>query len=926
MPRRPIVLVQILVLALAVMWTPAQAAEPDYMGLDELRSMLAQNPSGISGHFMTIKGGPAVSQQTPVQVAMTVRAIADNEGPGGSSLILFEVTDADVLKTGGIAQGMSGSPLYINQKMIGALSYGATFTLNGLGLATPIEYMLDTQRNFPPTSRTFTLERPVRTDSAGMVRRIRIGTTASERAGTVTMQPAFALQVSGIPKGSAAYRRFEALGGRTGLPLGAGGGQCAAGSGFTSSFDAGTSLGAYYALGSVDLGGYGTVTYRDGDSVLGFGHPMSWVGQTDLFATSAWISGIWGSSEIPYKLGCAGQVQGALTQDRSAAVGVDTATTPATTPVTSTITLDTGTARTATGATSVASGTFQQGLGAEVSAIAVSEPIYRLADQIAMPGTAVTTTTVKVSDGTQSYTITRPNLFSDLDVLGAAAQDTATIVSTLFGTPGIEPTVESVDLTATIDQSTRIAQITGVRGGPLSVGPNEVLVTLKPQGRAAVVVPVQIDIPGGVALEAGLSVDGGAYSIPDEPVESGTQDYDSLAAMVDVLNAAPPNNELVVTMFDSQGQSVRVGKAATDYVLAGSLAPGIPSGSLMADLPEATLGDTVRLETAVSGVPDGAQITFEQRAAGGTAWQPVGVVAYSASSGAGLDVTPDASTSYRASWPGDANTLGWSATTDVALSPPLAVSGVWRGKAWAVTVSSAPELAGSAFRIQARRDSGWKDVTGGTLAADGTASLRWKQGPADVRVRAALAASQRFRAVTSPATTLSALDLIVTPDGQARPAGNVTVQLRTPAGKAVTDVRYRIQRSVRDGWEPVETGRLRKTTRVWLGNGDYRVVVPKQQGVPTDIRTRSTVSVATVLITKQSGGRGVARLTARPAIPLRFTVQQQQAGRWRTVGGWRRLTPPGNRWQRELPTGRYRFVVDQQAGFAGATSEVVRVR
>ena len=50
------------------------------------------------------------------------------------------MTDPVMKDIGGIAAGMSGSPLFIDvggDKMIGALSYGDIFTLNGLGLATP---------------------------------------------------------------------------------------------------------------------------------------------------------------------------------------------------------------------------------------------------------------------------------------------------------------------------------------------------------------------------------------------------------------------------------------------------------------------------------------------------------------------------------------------------------------------------------------------------------------------------------------------------------------------------------------------------------------------------------------------------------------------------------------------------------------------
>ncbi len=941
MPRRLSVLIHAVVVALGfgLLGAPAQAAPPPHIGLDQLRTMLDANPSGIQGYFLTVPGGPTAAQQDPVQVAMTVRAVADLSGPDGA-LILFEadMTDPVMQNLGGIAQGMSGSPLFIDDggtyKMIGALSYGDYFTLNGLGLATPIEYMIGTEQEFPPIASVLTLDEPVRTDSAGTVDRIRIGDQPAKAAGTVTMQPMFGLQITGIPRGTAAYRRFETLAERSGLPvLNGANGQCNSG-GFTTPYAAGSSLGAYYTLGSVNLGGYGTVTYRDGDSVMGFGHPMDWVGRTDLFATNVWISGIWGSSQVAYKIGCPGQIQGALTQDRSAGVGVDTLATTATTSVTSQMSVTTDKTRTGSSATQIAAGTFQAHLGDLASAIAVSEPLYRLANQSALAGSARTTTTVTVSDGSQTYTIARPNIWSSPDVLGDSATDTYMILSALFGTSGIVPTVQSVDLSADIDQNNRTASIVGVAGGPLQVGQNTLTVTLKPRGGAKVSLPVTIDVPANAVLDGGLSVDAGSgFGGDEESTVLGSLDEtdpDSLGELVKWIETIPGNNQLVVSMADANGNVLRVGQLTTDYALEGSVSPGIATGSLTADLPEAMLGDQVHLDAFVSGPGTGEILTLQQQLGGTTTWEQVGtapvVTTADGMTGAGFDVTPEANTTYRVTWPGNEAYLGWSASTGVTVSPPLAISGRRRGNAWAMSVTGAPEAAGWPVDVQARRKGRWVTVASGTLGSDGTSSLRWTAGPAGARVRAVMPASPRFAGATSPPTALRATEVIVDPDGRTTRRGNVTIAVRGPGGQLLTGVRYRVQSRGNDGWEPLAAGRVRRNTRMWLANGDYRVVVPKQKRVAAVVRQPATVGSATILITHAASARGRAQLTARPAIPLRFTVQRQQAGRWQTVGGWRRIAPPESQWSRALAPGRYRFVFPNQGGFAGTTSQIVRVR
>ena len=46
-------------------------------------------------------------------------------------------------QTGGIAHGMSGSPVYINGKLVGAVAYGWGFADGTIGMITPIEDMVN---------------------------------------------------------------------------------------------------------------------------------------------------------------------------------------------------------------------------------------------------------------------------------------------------------------------------------------------------------------------------------------------------------------------------------------------------------------------------------------------------------------------------------------------------------------------------------------------------------------------------------------------------------------------------------------------------------------------------------------------------------------------------------------------------------------
>jgi hypothetical protein len=72
--------------------------------------------------------------------------------------------------------------------------------------------------------------------------------------------------------------------------------------------------------GDVEVGAIGTATYRRGDTVLGFGHPLMNAGSASLFLTTAWIDTVVRSLDFPFKEGSFGPAAGTLTQDRTTGI------------------------------------------------------------------------------------------------------------------------------------------------------------------------------------------------------------------------------------------------------------------------------------------------------------------------------------------------------------------------------------------------------------------------------------------------------------------------------------------------------------------------------------------------------------------------------------------------------------------------------
>src|SRR5690554_5049560 len=60
-----------------------------------------------------------------------------------NSLILFKASGEKIEEIGGIASGMSGSPVYVDGKLIGAIAYSWSLSDHRYGLITPIEDMLE---------------------------------------------------------------------------------------------------------------------------------------------------------------------------------------------------------------------------------------------------------------------------------------------------------------------------------------------------------------------------------------------------------------------------------------------------------------------------------------------------------------------------------------------------------------------------------------------------------------------------------------------------------------------------------------------------------------------------------------------------------------------------------------------------------------
>jgi hypothetical protein len=237
-----------------------------------------------------------------------------------------------LLERVGTVGGMSGSPIFIEGKLVGALAYGWLYAMDPIAGVTPIENMLEDLsrplRPVPVWART-PLPLPQTTSNEraqeGASRRSPPRGFWAHFHGGLGLAPATTpLLVAGF---SARVRRLlsDLLGDHGFIPLEAGGsGPARATAEAPRPFEPGGALGVQLVRGDLSVTGIGTVTTQRGSQVLAFGHPFFEGGQQLYPVTTARVVTILASRRRSVKFGEPLAEAGALIQDRQSCIIADT--------------------------------------------------------------------------------------------------------------------------------------------------------------------------------------------------------------------------------------------------------------------------------------------------------------------------------------------------------------------------------------------------------------------------------------------------------------------------------------------------------------------------------------------------------------------------------------------------------------------------
>jgi hypothetical protein len=265
--------------------------------------------AGMRGTGKTVFSGSRIEE-----FQVEILGVLENVGPK-QSLILARLAGGPLEKTG-VLQGMSGSPVYLEGRLLGAVSMAFPFSKEPVAAIRPIGEMLLSARGGKARTvrarvslldddltRPFTPPEEVR---AGGTRLIDIATPVSFGGLTRNTVERFAPQLRALG--------LEPAQGMSG------GGKARASDGASPPFEPGSMITVQLMSGDMSIGADGTVTYVEGKNVYAFGHRFLSIGNTELPFARSEVLTLLPSLASSFKISAVREWMGTILDDRSTAV------------------------------------------------------------------------------------------------------------------------------------------------------------------------------------------------------------------------------------------------------------------------------------------------------------------------------------------------------------------------------------------------------------------------------------------------------------------------------------------------------------------------------------------------------------------------------------------------------------------------------
>ena len=536
-------------LALGVL-AAAPAAQTTYLPLDQVRP-------GMIGVGRTVFSGTKL-EDFKVEVLGVMRNVI---GPK-RNLILARLEGGPLAKTGVIA-GMSGSPVYVDGKLMGAVSYSlGQFSTEPIAGITPIDEMIDATMMAGAARVT----RPVAMSMYPTPRELlEIWARDLGRSKPFVEDASQALVLSGV---SSDLSRMSAMLRPIAVPMIASGFDAAvfdsispalSAAGFvpmsspqspgagisaanTRPLQPGDAVGVGLLTGDFELGATGTVTHVDGDRVYAFGHPLYNLGPTQFPMTRAEVQVVLPSLMASSKLASFGEVVGTVQQDRATAIAGRLGPAPSMIPVTITLNSDRGPSR-----------TFNFGVVRDftftplLTYLSVANVLTSYERGAGPASFAIRGSASIRSEGDLVF----EDIFSGDQPAGGASAYIAGPLTALLKNSGETVDVEKIVLTIDASEQQRSARIERVwldttrpRAGQDAI----VNVALRSARGQEIIRQVPIQIPANLTGSLQLTVADAARTTLDDRRDTRGADLQRVSQMMRAFNRARRNNRLYVRL------------------------------------------------------------------------------------------------------------------------------------------------------------------------------------------------------------------------------------------------------------------------------------------------------------------------------------------------------------------------------------------
>ena len=469
--------------------------------------------SGMAGYALTVlKGTEPV--KIPVKI---VSVISEKPGTSMREKILIKFTGKNKL-----SQGMSGSPVFIKNKLIGAIRSGWDNTDQSFAMVTPIDAMCavfnnDNNKAENEKLKTFNLSAAgLNANSLSNLSKVlglNINQGISANSGSLEIQ--------------------------------------------NSNFKPGDAIAALLVWGDVEVSAAGTVTATSKDGkFLAFGHDFLGRGRVSYPAATAFVHETVDSYSFPFKLVSPLNINGIITQDREAAIG---------------------------GAVGIFPQSFEAGLRFknldtgkqnnykfrvvpdEFLSAKLIEEVYKglLTEAWGRKGQGTMKINLRIEGpGNFQNGFARSDIFfSDEDIAGEALKDSIEIIDTYMTQPFNEIMPSGFVLTVEATQQPKILRIENVEVPDFAKPGEEIEVKIKlRQWRNEIIEKVfKLKIPeNSSGVVEVVARGGGVESMHQIAIEEGLKTIDSLGRLLTEFKAADANNDLIIELnTDTLGEAIK---------------------------------------------------------------------------------------------------------------------------------------------------------------------------------------------------------------------------------------------------------------------------------------------------------------------------------------------------------------------------------